>query len=168
MATPLADREDIYHDSATRSVKLGDTISHMYWQVAPDHRMLRTLDWMSDACEAKLRAKDRTDGAVTYDAIMSPIRVQISHRRGRTRSVAWPVSVLITDKWLIVATKKRLGRRAWVHKLDRVAITSAAEQNKAAKRPKFQFVTDEECAKFNELLPNVTADIGTWSAPKPK
>jgi hypothetical protein len=148
MADPLADREDINHGFAS------DTISAVYWQVAPDHRMLRTLDWMNDACEAKLRAKHRpAGGALTYRAIMSPVRVQISRRIG-TKSLTWPVTVLITDSWLILATKKPIFRWARVRKFNRGAIT-------AANCPTFEFLTDEELNRFNDLLPNVEAKIGT-------
>jgi hypothetical protein len=122
--------------------------------------MLRTFDWMNDACEASLHARHRPAGGVlTYDAIMSPIRVEISHRRRKARSVKWPVSVLITDQWLIVATKKRLGRRAWVHKFDRGAITAAAGQNPSTKCPGFEFLTEEELAVCNDLLPNAMTAV---------
>jgi hypothetical protein len=124
--------------------------------------MLRTLDWMSDKCEAKLRGQDRPPGGVvTYRAIMSPIRVKISQRGRRTRRAKWPVTVLITDRWLIVATKRRIVRRAKVHKFDCAAITVAAEQNTLMKRPGFEFLTEEELEVFTGLLPNVSAAQGT-------
>jgi hypothetical protein len=141
------------------------TITAVYWQVAPDRRMLRTLDWMNDACEAKLRAKDRpAGGALTYHALMSPVRVQVSRRRGKPRNVKGPVSVLITDKWLIVATKRRLFRWAWVRKFDRSVITAGPAQNKPTKCPGFEFLTEEELDFFTARLPNVTATIGTGFA----
>jgi hypothetical protein len=148
------------------TVFAGDTMSAVYWQGAPDHRMLRTLDWMNDKCEAKLRAKDRPAGGVlTYHALMSPIRVKISHRGGKPRNVKGPVSVLITDEWLIVATKKRLGRRAWTHKFKRGVITAGPGPMSGRKCPGFEFLTEEERDFFKNRLPNVTAAVGGFASP---
>jgi hypothetical protein len=47
----------------------------VYWEKAPDYRTSRTLDWLNDACEAKLKANDRDEGVVTYAALMSPASV---------------------------------------------------------------------------------------------
>jgi hypothetical protein len=50
----------------------------VYWENAPDYRTSRTLDWLNDACEAKLKANDRDKGVVKYAALMSPASVAFS------------------------------------------------------------------------------------------
>jgi hypothetical protein len=47
----------------------------VYWENAPDHRTSRTLDWLNDACEAKLGKENRQDGKVTYAILMSPLSI---------------------------------------------------------------------------------------------
>jgi hypothetical protein len=50
------------------------------WENAPDYRTSRTLDWLNDACEAKLKAEDRDRGMVKYKALMSPVSVVFNFR----------------------------------------------------------------------------------------
>jgi len=52
----------------------------VYWENAPDYRTSRTLDWLNDACEAKLKKKDRDQGVVKYLALMSPASVRFISR----------------------------------------------------------------------------------------
>jgi hypothetical protein len=93
-----------------------NTIRFVFWERAPDQRMLRTLDWMNDECEAAIKKRERRDGTITYRAIMSPVQVRVTRPRGRALTARWPITVLVTDEWLLVATKK-WGRRAKIHKL---------------------------------------------------
>ena len=51
-----------------------------YWKNAPDYRTSRTLDWLNDACEAKLEADDRDEGVVRYTALMSPTAIVFTFR----------------------------------------------------------------------------------------
>jgi len=51
---------------------------NVFWEKAPDRRTSRTLDWLNDACEAKLHEKDRHHGEVTYRALMSPVSITAS------------------------------------------------------------------------------------------
>jgi hypothetical protein len=51
----------------------------MYWEGAPDHRTSCTPDWLNDACEARLKKKDRAaHGEVKYEALMSPLSIDFS------------------------------------------------------------------------------------------
>jgi hypothetical protein len=52
----------------------------VYWEKAPDYRTSRTLDWLNDACEAKLKKNDRAHGEITYTALMSPASVGFTCR----------------------------------------------------------------------------------------
>jgi hypothetical protein len=53
---------------------------NVHWEKAPDYRTSRTLDWLNDACEAKLKKNDRADGEITYTALMSPASVSFTCR----------------------------------------------------------------------------------------
>ncbi len=48
---------------------------NVFWEKAPDRRTSRTLDWLNDACEARLDEEDRDHGKVTYAALMSPTSI---------------------------------------------------------------------------------------------
>jgi hypothetical protein len=52
----------------------------VHWENAPDHRTSRTLDWLNDACEAKLKERDRDWGKVKYAALMSPTSIEFTSR----------------------------------------------------------------------------------------
>ena len=52
----------------------------MYWENAPDRRTSRTLDWLNDACEAKLKDDDRDHGEVKYTVLMSPVSIAFISR----------------------------------------------------------------------------------------
>jgi hypothetical protein len=128
---------------------------NVYWENAPDRRTSRTLDWLNDACEAKLKEKDRDQGMVKYAALMSPASITFISRGG-SLSFDWkrpfmqanraklrlgkgqyikgfPISLLLTEKlnttdadgkvrqiqpYVLLGTKKRLGRRAAVSKYE--------------------------------------------------
>jgi hypothetical protein len=51
---------------------------NVYWENAPDRRTSRTLDWLNDACEARIDKHERHDGRVTYEALMSPVSIGFS------------------------------------------------------------------------------------------
>ena len=124
----------------------------MFWQKAPDERMIRTLDWINDACEEKLRLGDRSSrGEVKYEALMSPTEVKIKRPGRRDQSFYWPITLLITDRWVLVGTKRGRGRRARVHKLDRSTF--------AANAPlRFYFATGDEIEVLQGLIPETGAD----------
>ena len=48
---------------------------NVYWEKAPDCRTSRTPDWLNDACEARIKEKERLDGKVTYAVLMSPVSI---------------------------------------------------------------------------------------------
>ena len=48
---------------------------NVYWENAPDHRTSRTPDWLNDACQARIKEKERRDGKVTYAVLMSPVSI---------------------------------------------------------------------------------------------
>jgi hypothetical protein len=141
----------------------------VYWQDAPDHRTSLTLDWMNDACEARIAKRDRDcrNGKVTYEALMSPISVtfifpgtgtgtgtgtQFDLMRANLSDLPWgkrkyiekfPISLLLTAmlgdnavdettnrvQYVLVGTKKRLGRRAEVRRYGRTTISCAAAES---------------------------------------
>jgi hypothetical protein len=57
----------------------------VHWENAPDHRTSRTLDWLNDACEAKLKERDRDWGEVKYAALISPTSIEFTSRAGSLR-----------------------------------------------------------------------------------
>jgi hypothetical protein len=61
---------------------------NVQWEKAPDYRTSRTVDWLNDACEAKLKKKDRDHGEITYLALMSPASVDFICR-GIAQSFDW-------------------------------------------------------------------------------
>jgi hypothetical protein len=118
--------------------------------------MLRTLDWINDVCESKLRTNDRPrDGRITYAALMSPVKVHIWQRRaGRYREFAWPISLLITDDLVLIGTKRGKGRRARVYRAERTRITSAPRRAPV----RFTFASNDEVAFLTELIPGISAE----------
>src|SRR5215472_15137701 len=57
---------------ASQDMAFADLIRYhvnVYWEKAPDRRATRTLDWLNDACEAKLKDEDRDHGEVKYTAL---------------------------------------------------------------------------------------------------
>lgn len=51
---------------------------NVYWENARDRRTSRTLDWLNDACEARINKDERHDGRVTYAVLMSPVSISFS------------------------------------------------------------------------------------------
>jgi hypothetical protein len=85
----------------------------VYWEKARDYRTSRTMDWLNDACEAKLKSDDRDEGVANYAALMSPVSVAFQQsfhwkhpfgqanrtklRLGKGRySGKFPISLLLT------------------------------------------------------------------------
>jgi hypothetical protein len=104
---------------------------NVFWEKAPDRRTSRTLDWLNDACEAKLGKKDRDQGKVTYAALMSPTSIAFREADRAKEYTGVPISLLVTKKpdttdasgtrpdiepHVLLGMKKRLGRRAAVRK----------------------------------------------------
>jgi len=122
-----------------RGIALADRVRYhvnVFWEKAPDRRTSRTLDLLNDACEARLDAKARHQGKVTYVALMSPTWVAFNFsafdwkrpftRVNRARA---PISLLVTTKpdttgvsktaptiesYVLFGMKKGRGRRAVV------------------------------------------------------
>jgi len=156
----------------------------VYWEKAPDRRTSRTPDWLNDACEAKLKKKDRDQGAIKYAALMSPISVGFISRgtslsfdrkhlftqanraklrlgKGRYTRKS-PISLLLTAEpttvdddrnpqqiqpYVLLATKKRIGRRAAVSKYQRAEVScQGVEQVTGVPRdPARQAVNHFQC-----------------------
>jgi hypothetical protein len=53
---------------------------NVYWEKAPDRRSSRTLDWLNDACEAKLGQQDRDRGKPKYTVLLSPVSTTFRSR----------------------------------------------------------------------------------------
>jgi hypothetical protein len=132
------------------------TIRTVFWQSARDERMLRTLDWINDECESRLRKDDRpSDGRITYAALMSPVKVEIRHRRvNRYREYAWPISLLITDDLLLIGTKRGRGRRAGVKKISRERAISPDPERAPVK---FTFASNDEVDCLTRLIDGISA-----------
>jgi hypothetical protein len=81
---------------------------NVYWENAPDHRTSRTLDWLNDACEAKLKKKDRDQGTVKYAALMSPASVTFISR-GSSLSFDWKRPFMQANR-----AKLRLGKGKYI------------------------------------------------------
>jgi hypothetical protein len=148
--------------SALQDIALADRVRYhvnVYWEKAPDYRTSRTLDWLNDACEAKLTQEDRDRGAVKYTALMSPTKIAFIFR-DPSLSFDWkhpftqanraklrlgkghyirefPISLLLTTElsktdadgkdrqvppYVLLGTKKRLGRRPAVKKYEQTDI----------------------------------------------
>jgi hypothetical protein len=89
---------------------------NVYWENAPDQRVSRTPDWLNDACQARLEARNRDHGKVTYAALMSPVSIAFTFpsfdwkrpftqanlaklRPGKRQySGEFPISLLVTAK----------------------------------------------------------------------
>jgi hypothetical protein len=116
---------------------------NVFWEKAPDRRTSRTLDWLNDACEARLKKRDRDQGNVTYAALMSPTSIAFTFsafdwkhpfrwpNRPRHYPGGFPISLLVTKKpdttnvggtplaiepHVLLGMKKGIGRRASVRK----------------------------------------------------
>jgi hypothetical protein len=79
---------------------------NVYWEKAPDYRTSRTLDWLNDACEAKLGKEERQQDKVEYAALMSPTSIAFTFHDAE-RSAAW--KRLFAQASL---TRQRLGKRS--------------------------------------------------------
>jgi hypothetical protein len=140
-----------------RDIALCDRVRYhvnVFWENAPDRRTSRTLDWLNDACEAKLGEEDRDQGNVTYAALMSPTSIAFTFssfywkrpfrqvNRAKQYTSGFPISLLVTKKpgttdaggtppeiapHVLLGMKKRLGRRAAVRKVRRADIQEAAK-----------------------------------------
>jgi hypothetical protein len=80
---------------------------NVQWEKAPDYRTSRTLDWLNDACEAKLKNEDRDHGEITYMALMSPASVGFICR-GTALSFDWRHPFAQANR-----AKLRLGKRRY-------------------------------------------------------
>jgi hypothetical protein len=148
--------------TALQDMALADRVRYhvnVYWEKAPDYRTSRTLDWLNDACEAKLEEQDRDQFEVKYTALMSPASIAFIFSDA-SLSASWkrlitranrarlglnkgqyirksPSSLLLTTELykadaagrvrhikphVLLGTKKRLGRRAAVKKIERTGI----------------------------------------------
>jgi hypothetical protein len=131
---------------------------NVFWEKAPDHRSSRTLDWLNDACEARLHKEDRHQGKITYAALMSPTSITLNFpsfdckRLFRQANPArqytggrFPISLLVTTKpnttgvsktaaqtesYVLFGRKRRLGRRAAVRKYKRADIKQVIKPEK--------------------------------------
>jgi hypothetical protein len=92
-----------------RDIALADRVRYhvnVFWEKAPDRRTSRTLDWLNDACEARLDEGDRDQGKVTYAILMSPTSVAFTFSsfdwkrpfRQAKRARCGPISLLVTKK----------------------------------------------------------------------
>jgi hypothetical protein len=127
-------------------IALADRVRYhvnVFWEKAPDRRTSGTLDWLNDACEARLDEEDRDQGKVTYAALMSPTSIVFTFsafdwkrpfrraNRPRHYTGAFPISLLVTktpdttdvggtpleiEPHVLLGMKKGLGRRAAVRK----------------------------------------------------
>jgi hypothetical protein len=145
--------------TTTRDIALADRVRYhvnMFWEKAPDRRSSRTLDWLNDACEARLRKEDRHQGKITYAALMSPTSITLNSfdrkRLFRQANPArqytggrFPISLLVTtepnttgvskttaqaESYVLLGMKRRLGRRAAVRKYKRADIRKVTEPEK--------------------------------------
>lgn len=116
---------------------------NVFWENALDRRTSRTLDWLNDACEARLGEEDRSQGRVTYAALMSPTSITFRQANRARKYTGFPISLLVTKKpdttdaggtppeiephVLLGMKKRRLGRRAAVRKYRRADIQKAVK-----------------------------------------
>src|ERR1700692_2765670 len=96
---------------------------NVYWEKAPDYRTSRTLDWLNDACEAKLKKEDRDQGEVKYTALMSPTSIAFIFRDA-SLSFGW--KHLITQ---VNRAKLRLGKGQYIGKFP-ISLLLTTEPNK--------------------------------------
>jgi hypothetical protein len=161
-STADAQRMHLRTETALQDIALAGRVryhANVYWEKAPDFRTSRTLDWLNDACEAKLTKEDRDRGAVKYSALMAPTKIAFI-LRDSSLSFDWkhpftqanraklrlgkghyirefPISLLLTTElnktdadgkdrkvqpYVLLGTKKRLGRRPAVKKYERADI----------------------------------------------
>jgi hypothetical protein len=127
----------------SRDIALADRVRYrvnVFWEKAPDRRTSCTLDWLNDACEARLREEDRDQGKVIYAALMSPTSIAFRQANRARQYTGFPISLLVTKKpdttdaggtppeiepHVLLGMKKRLGRRAAVRKYRRADIQKA-------------------------------------------
>jgi hypothetical protein len=96
-----------------QDMALADRVGYhvnVYWEKAPDYRTSRTLDWLNDACEAKLEKEDRTQDKVEYTALMSPISMAFSFRDA-SLSLDWKHLFTPANR-----ARLRLGKRQYAGK----------------------------------------------------
>jgi hypothetical protein len=133
----------------------------MRWQFAPDERMLRTLDWMNDGCEAHLMRRKPKSNKIIYRAIMSPVRVSLPPSRiSYAKSSQWPVSLFVTDDALVVGIRRRLGRSVGVRRFELGQITTSAGRRQLS----LTFRTEEEVAVARRLLAKVSGCPRPWKS----
>ena len=84
---------------------------NVYWEKAPDYRTSRTLDWLNDACEAKLKKEDRNQDNVGYTALMSPTSIAFGFGDAAL-SFDWKHLLTQANR-----AKLRLGKRQHIGKL---------------------------------------------------
>ena len=152
---------------------------NVYWEKAPDRRTSRTLDWLNDACEAKLKDDDRDHGEVKYKALMSPVSIVFISRakvrlgkRKYTRK--FPISLLLTQertttgagkatpqtqRYVLLGMERWPGGRVQVSKVKRYEWTilscdKVEEVTEAPRDPARRAVTRFQC-----MLHTGTADL---------
>jgi hypothetical protein len=158
----------------SRDIALADRVRYhvnVFWEKAPDRRTSRTLDWLNDACEARLGKEDRDQGKVTYAALMSPTSIAFRQANRAREYTSVPISLLVTKKpdttdaggtrpkiepHLLFGMKKRLGRRAAVRKYRRNDIREAL-------KPK---TDDFQCTLHLRTGTIDTGTIDIWFATK--
>jgi hypothetical protein len=131
----------------SRNIALAGRVRYhvnVFWENAPDRRTSRTLDWLNDACEARLGEEDRSQGRVTYAALMSPKSITFRQANRARKYTGFPISLLVTKKpdttdaggtspeiephvLLGMKKRRRLGRRAAVRKYRRADIQKAVK-----------------------------------------
>ena len=145
-------------DFSLGGIALADRVRYhvnVFWEKAPDRRTSRTLDWLNDACEARLDEEDRDQGKVTYAALMSSASIAFTFpsfdwkrpfrqaKRARQYTGGFPISLLVTKQpdttgaggtppeiephVLLLGMKRGLGRRAAVRKYRRTDIQDAVK-----------------------------------------
>jgi hypothetical protein len=163
---------------------------NVFWENAPDRRTSRTLDWLNDACEARLGEEDRGQGKVTYAALMSPTSIAFRQANRARQYTGFPISLLVTKKpdttdaggtppeiepHVLLGMKKRLGRRAAVRKYRRADIQKAVKPEAgdfqcilhlSTGTIDVRFATDFEVNVLVECLNPKTKEESETAAPK--
>jgi hypothetical protein len=93
------------------------------WEKAPDYRTSRTLDWLNDACEAKLAARERNKGLVEYATLMSPTSI-VFISRDPSLSFDWKNPFTQANR-----AKLRLGRGQYTKRFP-ISLLITTELNK--------------------------------------
>jgi len=161
---------------------------NVYWEKAPDRRTSRTLDWLNDACEAKLKDDDRDHGEVKYTALMSPVSIAFISRARvrlgkRTYTRKFPISLLLTEertttgdgkgtpstqRYVLLGMERWPGGRVQVSKVRKYewAILSCDEVSEVTDTPRDP--ARRAVSHFQCLLHTGTADLDIRFATRPE